>query len=195
MISDLEYELLRTLVSQYHEVSEAAFKSIVDLGEVQHVEKNDVFITRGNRNEREYFLLEGICKSHLLDYDGNDVTLGFFEGLAVLSPFTTRTQEDRSILNFTALTDLKVVHVNAGTFEELMIDNEEIRLFGNTVLRHELMQKVQKEMLLATASGKEKLISFREWFPTLENHVSHVDIASYLGMTTVSLSRLRKELM
>ena len=44
-------------------------------------------------------------------------------------------------------------------------------------------------------AAKERLIEFRNKYKILENLIPHTDIASYLGITNISLSRLRKDLM
>ncbi len=84
--------------------------------------------------------------------------------------------------------------MNAKEFESLMIENMEIRHFGNTVLQNELISKVDKEIGLASMTAKERLIEFRKKYRLLENLIPHTDIASYLGITNISLSRLRKDL-
>jgi CRP-like cAMP-binding protein len=99
------------------------------------------------------------------------------------------------VLYFQALTEVKIVSIDAVEFEKLMIDNLEIRNFGNTVLRNELIKKVDKEIGLASLTAKERLINFRNHFPMLENVIPHSDIASYLGITNISLSRLRRDLI
>jgi CRP-like cAMP-binding protein len=85
--------------------------------------------------------------------------------------------------------------IDANIFAELMVNNLEIRNFGNQVLRNELACKVDKEIGLASLTAKERLIKLREQFPLLENLVPHTDIATYLGITNISLSRLRKGLI
>ena len=75
-----------------------------------------------------------------------------------------------------------------------MINHIDIREFGNMVLQNELLAKVEKEIGLASLNAKERLILFREKYHFLENLISHADIASYLGITNISLSRLRREL-
>ena len=83
--------------------------------------------------------------------------------------------------------------IDATEFEKLMIEDVEIRDFGNSVLRNELMTKVKKEIALASLKGKDRLLLLRKNYPNTENLVSHSDIASYLGITTISLSRLRTQ--
>ena len=188
-------ERTRPLVNKVSPVSEGSLDLISDLILVEVYEKGDVFIDRGKRNNKEYFVYEGICRSFLLSPEGEEVTISYFLEGSVLSPNKTRTANQISHLNFQALTQLTVASLNADTFEQLMISHKDIREFGNMVLQKELLAKVEKEIGLASLNAKERLILFREKYHFLENLISHVDIASYLGITNISLSRLRKGLM
>jgi CRP-like cAMP-binding protein len=188
-------ERTRPLINKVSSVSEGSLDLVNDLIVIEVYEKGDVFIDRGKRNNKEYFVYEGICRSFLLSPEGEEVTISYFLEGSVLSPNKTRTANQISHLNFQALTKLTVASLNADKFEQLMINHIDIREFGNMVLQNELLAKVKKEIGLASLNAKERLILFRKNHHFLENLISHVDIASYLGITNISLSRLRKELM
>ena len=188
-------ERTRPLINKVSPVSEGSLDLVSDLILVEVYEKGDVFIDRGKKNNKEYFVYEGVCRSFLLSPEGEEVTISYFLEGSVLSPNKTRTGNQISHLNFQALTKLTVASLNADKFEQLMINYIDVREFGNMVLRNELLAKVEKEIGLASLNAKERLILFREKYHFLENLISHVDIASYLGITNISLSRLRKELM
>lgn len=188
-------ERTRPLVNKVSPVSEGSLDLISDLILVEVYEKGDVFIDRGKKNNKEFFVYEGVCRSFLLSPEGEEITISYFLEGSVLSPNKTRTANQISHLNFQALTKLTVASLNADKFEQLMINHIDIREFGNMVLQYELLAKVEKEIALASLSAKERLILFREKYHFLENLISHVDIASYLGITNISLSRLRKELL
>ena len=192
---ELIKERTRPLVNKVSPVSEGSLDLMSDLILVEVYEKGDVFIDRGKKNNKEYFVYEGVCRSFLLSPEGEEVTISYFLKGSVLSPNKTRTANQISHLNFQALTKLTVASLNADKFEKLMINYIDIREFGNMVLHNELLAKVEKEIGLASLNAKERLIQFREKHHFLENLISHVDIASYLGITNISLSRLRKELM
>lgn len=174
-------------------LSNQSIELIQSIITIKNLEKNQVFTERGKNNSSEYFLLDGICKSYLHNPEGEEITLSFFTSKSILSPHTTRSSEGKSLLNFKALTPITLGVLDASRFENLMIENLEIREFGNTVLRNELSNKVKKEIGLASLTAKDRLVRFRQEFLSLENHIPHTDIASYLGITNVSLSRLRKE--
>lgn len=188
-------ESLRPIINKVSPVSEGSLDLVNDLIVIEVYEKGDVFIDRGKRNNKEYFVFEGICRSFLLSPEGEEVTISYFLEGSVLSPNKTRTANQISHLNFQALSKLTVASLNADKFEQLMINHIDIREFGNMVLQNELLAKVEKEIGLASLNAKERLILFREKYHFLENLISHADIASYLGITNITLSRLRKGLM
>jgi len=188
-------ERTRSLINKVSPVSEGSLDLMNDLIVIEVYEKGEVFIDRGKRNNKEYFVYEGICRSFLLSPEGEEVTISYFLEGSVISPNKTRTANQISNLNFQALTKLTVASLNADKFEQLMINHIDIREFGNMVLQNELLAKVEKEIALASLNAKERLILFREKYHFLENLISHVDIASYLGITNISLSRLRKGLI
>ena len=186
--------MIKEIINSIFPISVNSINEIEDILEFKSVDKGDTFIKRNKRNTNEYFILEGICRSYLISPEGEEITLSFFTSNSILSPYSTRTKEEISQLNFQALTDVKLSSMNAFKFEELMINNLEIRRFGNTVLRNELAMKVDKEIGLASLTAKERLLKFREQYPMLENLIPHTNIASYLGITNISLSRLRRDL-
>lgn len=185
---------IKEIVNNIYPISDRSIQEIENLLRYVRYEKGTVFIRKNQGNQLEYFLLEGICKNYLLSPEGEEVTISFFTPKSILSPYTTRVNKQQSILNFRAVTELRIATMDAHAFEQCMIENIEIRNFGNAVLRKELALKVDKEIGLAAFTAKERLLAFRERYPFLENQIPHTDIASYLGITNVTLSRLRKDL-
>lgn len=186
--------ILHDCIQQISGLSTNAFRLLLGHMSYKNVPKDEVFIKKDRTDHQEYFLLDGVCRSYLVNPDGEDITISFYQGPAVLSPHTIRTQGDQSLLYFQASTDLVLGYLSAGEFLNLMIHQLEIREFGNTVLRNELKRKVDKEIGLASLTARERLLKFRTQFAMLENLIPHPQIASYLGITTISLSRLRGEI-
>jgi len=182
---------LYQIAKSFYPVSKASVKTISQLAREKRIGKGEPIVEKGRRNLSEYFVLDGICKTAVKNDEGVETTLTFFMGGSVVSPFTTRVQNERSTIGVVAVTDVRLAEISARDFEQLMIDNIEIREFGNAVLRRELMDKVEKEIGLASLSAKERLRALRNKYPGIENMAPHRDIASYLGITHVSLSRLR----
>lgn len=185
---------VKNIVDKFCPISENSFLKMEDIFHFETISKGQTFITKDKPNKKEYFVLNGICKSYLINPDGDEVSISFFTENTVLSPHSIRTSKNYANQYFKALTDLELVSMDAAKFEKLMIEDEGIRNFGNAVLQNELKEKVQKEIGLASLTASERLVVFREKHKLLENLIPHTDIASYLGITNISLSRLRNKL-
>ncbi len=184
---------IRPIIEAVTPLSKPSIEKIEELATFVQLKKGAIISAVGQSNQLGYFVIEGICKSFLSTPEGEDVTISFFMPGSIVSPSTTRIQAGKSVLNIRALTDMLMATMDAEAFEDLMVNDLEIRNFGNAVLRNELMEKVQKEIAMASMKGKDRLQLLRKKFPNIENLVPHADIASYLGITTISLSRLRTQ--
>lgn len=187
-------EKLKSIINNVTATPTQSIQKILDLASFAQLEKGDFLFKKEAHNHLEYFVLEGIGKTFLNSPEGEEITISFFMPNSILPPFTTRSIDGRSTLFGQAITPMKIASVDAHLFENLMIEDLGVRHFANTVLRHELMQKVQKEIELASLTGIKRLESLRSRFPNIENLVPHSDIASYLGITTISLSRFRSKI-
>jgi len=186
---------VKTIINQIYPISDKSFIEIEKTLKFETFKKGDFVIQKNRRNEKEYFVLNGVCKSYLINPEGDEIIISFFLENSILSPHSIRTSNNISNLYFQASTDLEIATINASDFQNLMITNSEIRNFASAVLQDELKQKVNKEIGLASLSAKERLIEFRKRYQILENLIPHTEISSYLGITNISLSRLRRDLI
>ena len=187
-------KIISDIINSYYSISNNSIKAIVELVEIQKISKETTFIKMNSCNDYEYFLLEGICRSYIANQEGEDITISFFQDKTVLTPNVARTYNTFSTLNFEALTDIEIARFKAIDLVNLIKERSELRNFANEVLQRELVSKSSKEIYNASLSAKERLMKFRNQFKLLENLVPHPKIASYLGITNISLSRLRKDL-
>ncbi len=187
-------KIISNIINSISPTSNKSIAELLNITKFKSITPKQIFIERNTKNEYEYFILTGICRSYLINSDGDDITISFFQDNSILTPHIARTFNNLSNLNFQAITDLEIGLFRADKLVDLMIKNMEIRNFANTVLQNELIQKVEKEIMTASLSAKERLIEFRKQFNSLENKIPHPYIASYLGITNISLSRLRGDL-
>jgi CRP-like cAMP-binding protein len=185
---------IKSTISNILPVSSEATAKLVSFVTVKTISAGEDFVRRGTRNESEYFIVKGICRGYVLNPDGQDITLSFYRENTAMSPHICRTVNFISQINVQALTDTVIGSFNTMALMNLMIEDPEIRNWGNKVLETELLLKSEKEYGMAAMTAKERLLHFRNKYSNLENLIPHPYIASYLGITSVSLSRLRRDL-
>lgn len=186
--------IINSIISETLPISQRSIDAFMDLITIKKISKRTHFIQKNKTNNQEYFLLSGICRSYVPNYNGDLISISFFQGKSIITPHVIRTTNQKSNLDFETLTDCEIATVSATDLLNLMIENIEIRNFANTVLQNELKRKVNKEISMASFNGKNRVLELRRVYPNLENFIPHEMIASYLGLTTISLSRLRKEI-
>ncbi|SMX23502.1 Crp/Fnr family transcriptional regulator [Boseongicola aestuarii] len=139
----------------------------------------------------EFILLEGCLTSSICDPEGKEICVGFYVGPCVVTPSIARTREGLSLVSIVATTDASLVQIDSGLLSDRMIASPSIRNWANGVLRHALSEKAEREWCLAALGGAERLTWFRQAFPCYEDIFTHASIASFLGITPVTMSRLR----
>lgn len=186
--------ILSRILNAYAPVGQAAVELIFENGNVEEVRKDEIVFHEKRFNAFEYFQLEGVSHRFNVDSDTQSVTTGIYQNEIVITPHFTRTTNGHSIFSLQALTDCSYLKVPAGTFRDLSDQNQQIKMFGRAVVEKEFIRNLNFEVLFRSYTAKERLIYFRTAYPLLENIIPHTVIASFLGITPVSFSRLRNEL-
>ena len=158
---------------------------------VEYVEKGRRIATQGEPDLMEHIILDGRATSLITDPEGRAVCVGFHAGPCVVAPNIARTRNATSLVSIDVIADALVAQMNSRALTELMLASEPIREWANGILQQELAFKADREWCLAALGGADRLAWFREKFPRHEGLFSHYLIASFLGVTPVTLSRIR----
>jgi CRP-like cAMP-binding protein len=153
------------------------------------------FLLEENRvNKRTYFLESGYIRSFTFDKDGQEVTTNIYSAPCFVNDFLSFFRQQPAKQSFQALTECIGWTMNFETEEKYFHQLPEFREFGRLlVLNHfDLLQERMFEMIKESAENRYlKLLSKH---PDIFQNVSLKIIASYLGITDTSLSRIRKEI-
>ncbi|MFK7856216.1 MAG: Crp/Fnr family transcriptional regulator [Granulosicoccus sp.] len=156
--------------------------------------RNEALFHAGQENRYEYILLDGLLRSFILDIKGNEVTVAFHNAPCVLTPCLARSEDSRSLVSCEAIQTSHVVRFSENKLMALMIHDADARRWGNRVLQAELVRRARREWSLAAESGAQRLERFNKEYPDIVSLVSAKIVATYLGITPVTLSRLRSSI-
>ena len=176
-------------------ISSTASKQLFkDKSVITELPKNkDIFVEQ-KKNEFEYFLISGVIHRYNISDMGEIVTTGFYMENSIITPHFARTNRGKSIFNLRSLTDIVLAEIPVIELNNLRNSNREFQEFGQKTIEAELTRTFYNEVVFRSYSAKERLLELRKQYPNLENLIAHNIIASYLGITNVSFSRLRREL-
>jgi CRP-like cAMP-binding protein len=189
-----EQSILTGLLTIYYPLPSEQLQRIIGECEVTQYKKEQHITESDKPDQSEYFLLDGIIHRYSLVEDGEFITTGFYTGPTVISPNFARTSHQKSIFSLQALVPSTVAQISVKKMDELRDADTHIRRWGQKVVEQELKNYFSHEVRFRSSNAKERLFRLREDYPNLENLIPQTCIASYVGITPVSLSRLRKEL-
>ena len=185
---------LNKMLNAYVPIGTEACQLILEKGIIEPYSKNEIIFHVKRLNEFEYFQLEGLSHRFNVDSKAQVLTTGIYQNGVIITPNFARTKNGQSIFSLQALTDCTFLKIPINIFEELRHQNQQIEKLSHKVVEQEFSKCLNLEVLFRSCSAKERLIHFRNNYSQLENIIPHSIIASFLGITAVSLSRLRNEL-
>jgi len=183
---------LREFLTQSHDLSRAGcVDAFASAWTFETVSAKACLAHQEDPETDEIIVLDGQFAHTICDPDGKEICVGMFVGPCVMTPNIARTRAGLSRVAITAVTDAQIARIDSDALTHLMIASEPIRNWANGALRGALSQKADREWCLAALGGADRLTWFRDTYPGYEDIFNHALIASFLGITPVTLSRLR----
>jgi len=155
--------------------------------------KNDYLVKTGTIANFYYFLESGFARSYAIDLEGNDISTNFFSSTDIVidwHSYFLRTKCRESIQAITPCAAWKI------TFDDFMklFSIETFREVGRTRLVNNYFELKNHMVSMITDSAKDRYLSLIKQKPDIVLNVPLKQIATFLGVTDTSLSRIRKEL-
>ncbi|WP_374166073.1 Crp/Fnr family transcriptional regulator [Arcticibacter sp. MXS-1] len=144
----------------------------------------------------EFYLIEsGLFRSYLYDYDGNEVTTEFYGSNDILIESFSLFHRIASKENFQAVSDGTVWKIKYSDFQQFLHKLEGLREWGRIWSTNQLFLLKQRSINSLTLAAAERYLGLIKDRPEVIRHSPLKYIASYLGITDTSLSRIRKEII
>jgi len=155
--------------------------------------KNEYLLEEGRTAQYYWFIETGFIRSYVVDGEGNDITTSFFTAgdIAIDWPsFFMRTPTREYIQ---ALTDCICWQLDHDTFQQLFHNIEPFREQGRARLVGSYFMLKKRSIAMIADPAKTRYMQLLSEKPEIIQNVSLKHIATFLGITDTSLSRIRKE--
>ena len=171
-----------------------SFTALLPMMSTHEIDRHETLFQAGQENRYEYLVLSGLLRSFILDVKGNETTVAFHSAPCVMTPCIARTESFTSLVTCEAIQTSRIIRFSESELMNLMINDEHAHRWGNRVLQTELVRRARREWSLAAETGAQRLQRFKKEYPDIASMVSAKIIATYLGITPVTLSRLQSSL-
>ncbi len=156
--------------------------------------KNDYLIQEGKTENHYWFVESGFVRSYVADTEGNDITTNFYSVGDIVIDWTSFFLRNPTRENIQALTDCICWQLDFDTFQQLFHSIKSFREQGRTTLVSSYFSLKNKSVSMIADQAKERYIKLLKDKPHIVQNISLKHIATYLGITDTSLSRIRKEI-
>lgn len=183
-------EIIAAIVSQFGPLSPEAISDVKKVGQIRKVTKGEILVREGSYSYELYYVAKGGARAYYLK-DGKTISDWFaFEDdfiSSIVSFFLgVPSQHQIEVLEDTTLMVLQLQDI------EMLCDKyHDFERLARLSTTKTMLQLQQRIVSLQFKSSKERYDSLLEKYPQIELRAPLGDIASYLGITQETLSRIR----
>lgn len=158
-----------------------------------HYRKGE-FLLKEGQTAHQYLILEtGLIRSFVHDFNGNDITTNFFSENDIVIEVSSLFQRIPTQENIQALTDCLCWKMDFAAFQQLYHSIVNFNEWGRAWMANSLFECKQRSVSMITDSATQRYFRLLKKKPSVIQNAPLKHIASYLGITDSSLSRIRKE--
>lgn len=158
------------------------------------IKKGTKLSSPGDIRSNNYFVNQGLLRCFSVDEKGKEHIIQFAPEDWMISDRNSAIFNEPSIFYIEAIENTEVLIVPKDFFLSMQELLPHI-LALNILMLHNSIRVMQKRInMLLSASAEERYLDFIKLYPNLTLRVPQWMIASYLGVTPESLSRVRKDL-
>jgi CRP-like cAMP-binding protein len=169
-------------------------KLFADQFQLLELQKGDLILKEKKISKETYFLESGFIRSFTFDNNGDEVTTNIFSAPCFVNDFLSFFKQQPTKENLQSLTNCKLWKMNYEVVQTNFHTYPEFREFGRIMLvtNYSILHDRMLEMIKDTA--EIRYLKMLKKHSDIFQNIPLKIIASYLGITDTSLSRIRKEI-
>ena len=158
------------------------------------VSKNEFLLREGEVCHQTFFVEKGLLRMYSIDKNGKEHIIQFAPENWLISDRSSLYFNEQSSYFIDAIEDSEIVLLKQDFFINLTKIHPEISINNNLLLHNHIRHLQRRVKLLLGATAEERYLDFMKMYPNVFRRAPQWMIASFLGITPESLSRVRKEL-
>jgi CRP-like cAMP-binding protein len=186
------HDLILKNVSRHIELSDSESRLFVSLLQPRKIRKRQYLLQAGDVSRFENFVVSGLLRSYTVDkYSHEHIAMFAMEDwwISDLGSFLSETPATQ---NIDALEDSEVLSIEKKDLERLYVDVPKFERLMRILLQNAMVATQQRALAAISQTAEERYFAFIKKYPSLEQRIPLVQIASYLGVAPETLSRIRR---
>jgi len=185
---------LTSFLTSNIDIDKNNLESLVSQCKTKFVKKGEYLLKEGEKCKYSFFVEQGLLRQFALDDKGKEHILQFAPENWIVTDRESVYFDQPSAYYIQALENTNTILFEESLILHLSKQDPLFLEFNNKLLHNHIRQLQRRITLLISATAEERYLDFVRLYPDLLLRVPQWQIASYLGITAESLSRVRKEL-
>lgn len=181
-------------INKYLVLQDSELTKLFSIFNLKKIVKGSELIAPGSEETRIFLIISGLVRYYYLSEDGREWNKAFIpEGTLTVS-FSRSFLSTFSPYAIDALEETTLMIADYSAFELLYSKYPMIERLGRKLMESILISKMKREQSFLQDNAKYRYLDFVKEHPALSGRIPQYHIASYLGITEASLSRILREL-
>ena len=159
------------------------------------LKKGNILLKAADVVYNQYYVCEGCLRTYFIDKSAKEHTLQFAIKDWWISDYTAYFTNTKAIMSIECIQNATVYKISREAIESLYLEIPQLETFYRKKMEGAFSSFQKRILGSLSQSAKERYTSFIRTYPNIEQSVKNYHVASYLGITTESLSRIRKEIV
>lgn len=188
------YDLLKANISRHISLRDEEFIFFTSLLKHRKLKRKQFLLQAGDVCRYESFVSKGCLRTYSINEKGQEHVLQFaIEDwwTGDLHSFLTASE---SVYNIEALEDSELLQIDKDSLEKLYKEVPKFERFFRILIQNAYIALQRRISTSLSEKAGDRYINFIQKYPQLEQRLPQHQLASYLGITPESLSRIRKQL-
>lgn len=179
-------------IAKVYNLDTNVLKSLIDSMELKQLKKGEVFSAANEFQDQFFFLISGIARAFMIDKNDKQFTRSLFTPLTAMASVKAISTNTKAEISYDCLTDCNIY---VGSFTDFQEEASKNVAFSNIYGR--MLEKayldLEQRVYELSLPAKERYELLRKQIPRIDNLIPQYQIATYLGITPVQLSRIRSK--
>jgi CRP-like cAMP-binding protein len=190
-----ELDILYPILNEISPIPKEIWNQSKEYFHLKSLKKGENLFLMEDKVDDFYFLIEGLARYYYLTIDGKEFNKSFAEKEGhLLSSISSVTKGSGSPFSIEVLSDFRTLYIS---YKDLLDLGKKYIEWNNLLLRiyeNLIIKKEKREADFLLLDARQRYEKFLSDYEMISDVVPNYHIASYLGITDVALSRIRKEM-
>lgn len=180
-------------ISQYVTITDEQFDICKSMSFHKRYRKRQYILQEGEVSKHISFIINGATRTYEVDEQGREHILSFGMDGWWIGHLESFLNESSSTVNIDCLENCEVIHLSKTKREELFRLVQPMETLCRKLVEKATIEHQRRILNKLSKTAGELYADFIERYPKLEQRIPNHQIASYLGITPQSLSRIRSQ--